>query len=71
MLLPILRAPHKQKKSKKRKKRKYKKNKKCQKKKKIYIYIYIYISVEKNILELPGNYQKLVEEGHNIQNWKI
>jgi hypothetical protein len=42
MLLPILRAPHKQKKSKKRKKRKYKKNKKCQKKKKIYIYIYIY-----------------------------
>jgi hypothetical protein len=69
MLLPILRAPHKQKKSKKRKKRKYKKNKKCQKKKKIYIYIYI--SVEKNILELPGNYQKLVEEGHNIQNWKI
>jgi hypothetical protein len=67
MLLPILRAPHKQKKSKKRKKRKYKKNKKCQKKKKIYIYI----SVEKNILELPGNYQKLVEEGHNIQNWKI
>jgi hypothetical protein len=69
MLLPILRAPHKQKKSKKRKKRKYKKNKKCQKKKKKYIYIYI--SVEKNILELPGNYQKLVEEGHNIQNWKI
>ena len=69
MLLPILRAPHKQKKSKKRKKRKYKKNKKCQKKKKIYIYIYI--SVEKNILELPGNYQKFVEEGHNIQNWKI
>jgi len=67
MLLPILRAPHKQKKSKKRKKRKYKKNKKCQKKKNIYIYI----SVEKNILELPGNYQKLVEEGHNIQNWKI
>jgi hypothetical protein len=70
MLLPILRAPHKQKKSKKRKKRKYKKNKKCQKKNKNKN-IYIYISVEKNILELPGNYQKLVEEGHNIQNWKI
>jgi hypothetical protein len=70
MLLPILRAPHKQKKSKKRKKRKYKKNKKCQKKNKNKN-IYIYISVEKNILELAGNYQKLVEEGHNIQNWKI
>jgi hypothetical protein len=28
----------------------------------------IYLSIDKNILELPGKYQRLVEEGQNIQN---